>query len=261
MEEPQSIFEVITVNANSQRIIEQFGQTMAKLGALTRKDEATVLTSQGKNLGRRMIDLTPTPKSRASGNVATYGKKVIGKYFARVARPLFTGVWHAPGLDEAIREGDIEKTQASLRSVMKNPYINVVKWDKSLVYRNMNSRGQVLHENKTQFTIAGTQWKADLKKARSSVLKAKGGWASGWAKLGGKPTAQIRKQEGEGTFVDGRKHLDPAFLFTNFSAWGKRSDEALRITLNAEVGGIRAMESQMQKMEEARLKSIAARAK
>ncbi len=240
----------------------RFRAAMSELAAATRKDEATVLTAQGKAVANRMVAYTPTPRQVAQGNIKTYAKKVVTKYFWRASTPLLASFWKAPEMKEAIKNQDTAKAQALLQTYTGR-FAQVEPWNVSLVFGRMNNRGQVSksREKAGNYTFATQQWKRDLKEAHAATLKAKGGWASGWRALGGKPPAQISVHAGEGSFVDKRKAIDPEFRFINASAWGKRSNEAKRITLSAIGRATQAMLTQIKKAQERQLAKAAAKAK
>lgn len=240
----------------------RFRAAMSELAAATRKDEATVLTAQGKAVANRMVAYTPTPRQVAKGNIKTYSKKVITKYFWRASTPLIASFWKSAAMKDAIREQDVAKATI-LATRFTGRTARVEPWSVDLVYQRMNRRGQV-PENRAKagnYTFATPEWKKDLKTAQASTLKAKGGWASGWRALGGKPPAQISVHADQGSFVDKRKSSDPAFRFINTSAWGKRSDEARRITLSAIGRATQAMLTQIKKAQERQLAKAAAKAR
>ena len=253
---------MIDVDPRSIAAMSRFRAAMSELAAATRKDEATVLTAQGKAVATRMVAYTPTPRQVAKGNIKTYAKRVVTKYFWRASTPLLASFWKAPEMKEAIKKKDKAKAQALLQTYTGR-LAQVEPWNVSLVFSRMNKRGQV-PKNRAKagnYTIETQQWKKDLRKAQTATLKGKGGWASGWRALGGKPPAQIAVHTDQGSFVDKRKASDPEFLFINTSAWGKRSDEAKRITLSAIGRATQAMLNQMKKAEERRLAKAAAKAK
>lgn len=251
---------MIDVDPRSMIVMARFRAAMSQLAAVTRKDEAAVLTTQGKAVASRMVAYTPTPRHVAKGNIKTYAKRVVTKYFWRASTPLIASFWKSQSMKDAIKAQDVKAASAILSRFSNG---RVEPWSVDLVYQRMNKRGQV-PENRAKagnYTFATPEWKKDLKTAQAATLKAKGGWVPGWRALGGKPPAQIAVNADQGSFEDKRKLSDPEFRFINTSAWGKRSDEARRITLSAIRGATNAMLMQIKKAEEKRLAQLAAKAK
>lgn len=198
----------VTSNAEKHR------QAIEKLLADPRKDRGKELQREAVLLGKEAIKWTPMPR----GTVGR-ARKVVATYFRRAARPLKATEWESPSIKKLIRRRDIRSLQFVFQHV-KGFYKNatVEDWTKSLVYRAMTTRGRVQTQKKV-LTFDTSQRKSDLKRAQSAVGKAKGGWARGVTKYGGKVPAWIARHVDQGQTRGQFSGPDQFVEVTNRSRW------------------------------------------